>query len=735
MLVQTHAPSYATSTPLAQSQLDVTITDLIAAYELRHTFRNTGDEAIEAVYSFPVPLDAAFCGMTATLAGQTRHAQVMPAATANRNYDTAIAEGDSAVLLEALEPGLLCVNLGNLLPGEEGEIHLRFAAALSVADHSARFSLPLAYRPRYGRTRLDLLETPQHNFAVEHPLQAHIRIRGLLAQQPVLCNIGAAQFSHAADETSLQLPQAALDRDLVLSFELGHKPASRLQLLQDAGGQPHDRIALLHTSIPTTVSAAHAASAGRDICLLLDCSGSMHGDAIVQSRQALQAVADGLQAGDRIQVIRFGSSVQPLFRRPMPATALVKTSLYELIDILAADLDGTEIGLALDEALCSLGQLDGPAEQKAIILVTDGAVAHYEIEGAQTQAEASGIRIFTVAVGSSAGADVLAPLSQATQATMERAVPAEPIDQAVMRQFRRARSLPVAVQTHWGQAQVLSLPAPVAYPGDAITLVARCHSASLPQAVQLAFNQAGQSEPLLQSIPCGAEENLPELRAWAGQQIYQHAPEGEQEALALHYGLISPHTKALLVVERAFDAKATELPQVQAVPHMMPHGMGLGAVDAALACAMPAVGLVLTKVSKVSYDASLPMPMFCRNPVDVGKKAAKAAKTPQAPSKRSVKAAAPKSQNPITTEQKNALATLLAQLVLQGQDEVESWQIEDALEPTLLDQTMCYWLAQQFDILGEYQPIVLLQKLLDEGAQPALAPEQMQTLQSLLGAI
>ena len=72
------------TTPLAQSELTVTITDLAAEYELRHHFRNTGDDAIEAVYSFPVPLDCAFLGMEATLAGEHRVAQIMPKARANR---------------------------------------------------------------------------------------------------------------------------------------------------------------------------------------------------------------------------------------------------------------------------------------------------------------------------------------------------------------------------------------------------------------------------------------------------------------------------------------------------------------------------------------------------------------------------------------------------------------------------------------------------------------------------
>ena len=163
------------ATPLAKSTLLITITDLVAEYELRHDFRNDTDDAIEAVYSFPVPLDCAFMGMEAVLAGEKRVAQVLPRQQASRNYDDAIGEGDSAVLLERLEPGMLCVNLGNLKSGENGEIVLRFAAPLCTADGAARFSLPLVHRPRYGRSRLDELDEPRHDFSVEHPLEVNIR--------------------------------------------------------------------------------------------------------------------------------------------------------------------------------------------------------------------------------------------------------------------------------------------------------------------------------------------------------------------------------------------------------------------------------------------------------------------------------------------------------------------------------------------------------------------------------
>src|SRR3546814_10066800 len=68
--------SAAPRTPLASTTLNVTITDLVAEYVLRHSFENDGSAPIAAVFTFPVPLDAAFVGLRATIAGETLCAQI-----------------------------------------------------------------------------------------------------------------------------------------------------------------------------------------------------------------------------------------------------------------------------------------------------------------------------------------------------------------------------------------------------------------------------------------------------------------------------------------------------------------------------------------------------------------------------------------------------------------------------------------------------------------------------------
>lgn len=561
------------TTPLAGSHLRVLIRGLIAEYELRHEFHNGGDKPMEAVYSFPTPSDAAFLGMEATLAGERRVAVVEAAKKARRTFDEAISEGDSAVLLEQVRPGLLCVDLGNLKPGEDGEIVLRFATALPVADGSARFSLPLVERPRYGRSRYVDIAEPEHDFAAEHPLDAEIRVTGLLADAAITCASHGARFSRDGDAAVLRLAGAMLDRDLVLNFELPGTELAETRLVRDGEAA----IGMLAMGLPPGLGA----ELPLDVCLVLDGSGSMSGDAIAQSRAALIAMTAALDDGDRVQVLRFGSDVLPIFRRALPVTKRVREALHALVGSVNSDLGGTEMGAALDRALDSLEAIADPdaGRARAIILVTDGAVYEEQIQAARERAVRLGVRIFVVAVGSSAGTDVLEPLATATGAMTERAIATESVDACVMRQFRRARNgAPLDLHVDWG-AGARTLPLGVLYPGDAFTAIA-----FLPDAAErVALVQAG-ADAVPQRLELPAAESDAAWRAWAGQQAWQHAPAKERAALALRYGLITDDTSAILVKVRAGDDKAEGLPTVTPIAHMLPHGMAASADYLGIPC-------------------------------------------------------------------------------------------------------------------------------------------------------
>ena len=61
-----------------------------------------------------------------------------------------MVEGDAAIRLELLEPGLYAMNLGNLLPGEGATIKFRYGQLLRWNGDAVRFHIPTTIAPRYG---------------------------------------------------------------------------------------------------------------------------------------------------------------------------------------------------------------------------------------------------------------------------------------------------------------------------------------------------------------------------------------------------------------------------------------------------------------------------------------------------------------------------------------------------------------------------------------------------------
>lgn len=560
LLPSSRAAPSSSPQALTDTQIKVHIHDLIAEYTLTHHFENSEDQPIEAVFTFPIPLDTAFLGLRADIAGEQLQAQVVSDKQAVRVYDNAIAEGHSAVLLRRPEPGVLIAYLGQLLPGEKAAVELRFTNELRAAGSQVRFSLPTVLRPRYGEWDMEAIEAPEHDVAIEHPMSAWIEVSGMLADVPVHCVTHPTRFEHRNGVLHLTLERQMLDRDLVVLFDLpvGVSPAA----VQVTDGD--DSRVLLSLPLPAKTS-----SRPLDLWLLLDGSGSMAGSAIEQSREAVRAVASRLGEDDRIQVLRFGSDQVPLFRRPMKATAAVRSALMELAESVNADLGGTEMGEALIGAIDSLYAARRDEVEPVVILVTDGAVQAHELVAARQRAFRKGVRIFAVAVGASASVEVLEPMVEACAGCMERAVPGEPVDACVVRHLARARcGQPEIVELAWPPGTQEITPLAPAWPGDVARWIARLPNGGDTDTIQASL----YGTPLLTHIPIihAAGTERISLRAIIGQHRLRLAEStGEDIApIALRYGLLSRSTSAILVKLRKDGEKSEELPQIRRVVSM-----------------------------------------------------------------------------------------------------------------------------------------------------------------------
>lgn len=139
---------------------------------------------------------------------------------------------------------------------------------------------------------------------------------------------------------------------------------------------------------------------GIDIILCMDTSTSMAAEDLKPNRiEAAKAVAVGFVEGrlsDRIGIVPFAA--QSFTQCPLTTDYSVVVSLLEELHMGMVE-DGTAIGMALATALNRLRESE--AKSKVVILLTDGQNNRGEIDPltAAQAAQALGIRVYTVGVG------------------------------------------------------------------------------------------------------------------------------------------------------------------------------------------------------------------------------------------------------------------------------------------------------------------------------------------------
>jgi len=572
--------------------------------ELEQRFANPFERHVELVYSFPLPWAAVLLGVEVRIGERCLSGAVIEKKQAEQGYEDALAEGNTAILLEQNFDGSYTLNLGNLAPGETCVLRLRYAQVLQFEQHGLRLVVPTVIAPRYGDSVADAGLKPhqvvEHDLMAVHPLELTLRIEGELAR----ARIGSPSHPlsmrlEGEGETAAMLVSlgrgGALDRDFILVLDEVAQDSLAVcaQDTLDEGA-----VNVLASFCPRVPAAAHPLA----VKILVDCSGSMQGDSIAAARRALQAIIAGLREGERFSLSRFGSTVEHRSRALWRTSAATRQAGQRWAMQLQADLGGTEMENALASTLALAGDAEpspGTEEGAAavdLLLITDGQI--HAIDRTVKRARALGNRIFVVGIGSAPAEGVLRRLADETGGACDFVAPGEAVEPAVLRMFARLRSQRMdALQLVWptGAEPVWMSPLPGSvFDGDAVTVWARFaqvpHGWVPDQPVRLVGRMAQGDAPVaLGEASLSAVEPHAVLgrMAVAAQVEQLLAGEGAQSlrapealALAVAYQLVSPLTHFLLVEARAEADKPEDMPDLVKVPAMLPAGFGgLGSVD------------------------------------------------------------------------------------------------------------------------------------------------------------
>jgi Ca-activated chloride channel family protein len=553
---------------LKSVHIDGRLDGLMLAVKVRQSYRNDSGKNLETVYTFPLAWGATLLGMNVELNGKRMQAAVLEKKQATEKYEKAIDEGDTPVMVEKSAGGLYTANLGNLMTGEEAVIEIEYAQLLHFEQGRIRLCIPTTIAPRFGDAQrqggLAPHESDSVDPLVEYPFTLKLDICGQAAKANLSCPSHKVNITAIENGMSVRLEQGAmLDRDFILSLD-GLEGQCFAVAAPD--GEQHAVLASFCPKLPAQEESPLL------LKILVDCSGSMGGDSIVQARAALHEVFQHLSPTDHVSYSKFGSTVEHVVARMEPCTSrFVGKVLARALKLTDANMGGTELKLAL---LSTFG-IKTPANNEqdaAVLLITDGEV--WDIESIVSSAAKSGQRIFAVGVGSAPAESLLRDLAERSGGACELVSPNENMAQAVLRMFKRMRAAKaVDMQVDWGGKPIWQSRLPrQLFDGETVHVLTQL-VAPPTAAPTLRWQADGRRAQVQAEILSADVQGIVARMAGARRMI--EAPSSEESLqLALKYQLVSTQTNLILVHVRADGEKANGLPALQQIDQMLAAGWG-----------------------------------------------------------------------------------------------------------------------------------------------------------------
>jgi len=296
-----------------------------------------------------------------------------------------------------------------------------------------------------------------------------------------------------------------------------------LRVLAYRGADKEDGFFML---LGNPAGAAAEKAVDKDVVLVMDTSGSMRGEKIEQARAALDYCISHLNAGDRFNIVTFGTDVKTFKDDLVAVTPEHRKAARTFVEDVVAH-GQTNIAGGLEKALAGKA---AEGRERIVIFVTDGAPTVGERSPEkileQVKKQNAGTKIFVMGVGNDVNAHLLDQLAELTDGSSEFVAPKEELDAKVAALYDRL-SHPVlsGVAVTFGEAgakSVLPSKVPVLFKGSEIMMVGRYKDGG-KQTFTVAGTLAGKpvKYTVEANLPKEAGEASNEFLAplWAARQI------------------------------------------------------------------------------------------------------------------------------------------------------------------------------------------------------------------------
>ena len=419
--------------PLKHTDVQAEISGFLSRVRVTQEFENPFKDKIEAVYTFPLPQDAAVDDMTMTIGSRTVRGKILPREEAQAVYEAAKTNGQVASLLDQERPNIFTQSVANILPGEQIKITISYVETLKYEKGAYEFVFPMVVGPRYipgapnvrrqgngfapdtDQVRDGSRITPKmippgmrsgHDISLDIQLDAGLIVDGLTSKtHPVDIERTDPRSAHIHLKDTATIP----NKDFVLRYDVagGSIQDALLTHRSDKGGfftmilQPPDRVTVEDVT-------------PKELVFVLDTSGSMEGFPIEKAKETMKLALDSLYPSDTFNLITFAGDTEILFPEPVPAT---KENLRKAQAFLngRSGGGGTEMMTAIKAAL---EPSDDQKHIRIVCFMTDGYVGN-DMEIVSEVQKHQNARVFAFGIGESVNRFLLDKMAEAGRGEVE----------------------------------------------------------------------------------------------------------------------------------------------------------------------------------------------------------------------------------------------------------------------------------------------------------------------------
>jgi len=553
-----------------QHKVQVTINDQIARTHVEQVFYNPNPRRMQGTFFFPVPKGAQLDGFTLEIDGKKMEAELLAADHARKIFEDIVRSMRDPALLEYAGQDVFKIRIFPFESHGKRTITLAYTEVLKMDSGLVEYVCPLAPN-KYSAAQLK-------NVSLTVDLKTPRLLKSIWSpSHEVSINRREKSASVAFEAVNIK-PES----DFQLYFSSDSAEFGANLLAHHADGEDGFFLLLLTPALKTS----NEKSVPKDVAFVLDTSGSMAGPKLEQAKKALLFCVENLNEGDRFEILRFATEVEPLFDQLTTVNDATRKRARQFIQGLKP-IGSTAIDDALKRALAN-----APKDSErpyVVIFLTDGnptigVTRESDIVRHVEQHNSSLARIFCFGIGTDVNTHLLDKITEQTKAFSQYVLPEEDLEVKVSNFFSKIKEPALAgVKLEFPDGIRVSRLYPKELPdlfkGDQLMLAGRYTGNAKGKATLSGLvNGARHCFAFDVKLPkkTGKHSFIPRL--WATRrvgylldQIRLHGEnaelKGEVTQLARQYGIVTPYTAYLIVEDerrRGITMHRRLLPQLEA---------------------------------------------------------------------------------------------------------------------------------------------------------------------------